>query len=405
MKNPRKYFGNELKYLEKVLNSESWTATGGSWTKELETKFAEKFGTKYAVAFNSGTSTLHAALEAVGVVAGDEVICPALSVIMNTTATMHANAIPVYVDIDPETWLIDPEDLKRKITPKTKAIQTVSLFGLAPDMDPIMKIAREFGIPVIEDNAQCFLGEYNGKMVGTFGDIASFSFENSKHMSCGEGGIIITDNEEYAMKCRKLGGHGFKNLRAEEGRVKLNQDDFQNPEYKRIESLGWNYRLSEFSSAIALAQLENLDRNIEYRTEATELFLDVIKNTNCDYLVPQKTPENCKHTWWTVPILYKGEESIGVSWKDFRAEYVKQGGDGIYGACSVQYLEPMVSERRFVKRLPQIYENVKYEKGICPVSEEVQSKLMQFKNNYRSLELAKVKAHALEKTIIKFRRK
>ena len=186
---------------------------------------------------------------------------------------------------------------------------------------------------------------------------------------------------------------------------KDNQDDFQNPEYKRIESLGWNYRLSEFSSAIALAQLENLDRNIEYRTEATELFLDAIKNTNCDYLVPQKTPKNCKHTWWTVPILYNGEESIGVSWKDFRAEYVKQGGDGIYGACSVQYLEPMVSERRFVKRLPQVYENVKYEKGICPVSEDVQSKLMQFKNNYRSLELAKIKAKALEKTIIKFRRK
>jgi len=405
MKNPRKYFGNELKYLEQVLNSESWTATGGSWTKELENKFAEKFGAKYAVAFNSGTSTLHAALEAVGVCAGDEVICPALSVIMNTTATMHANAIPVYVDVDPETWLMDPEDLKRKITPKTKAIQTVSLFGLSPDMDKIMNIANEHGIPVIEDNAQCFLGEYNGKMVGTFGDIASFSFENSKHMSCGEGGIIITDNEEYAMKCRKLGGHGFKNLRAEEGRVKLNQEDFQTPEYKRIESLGWNYRLSEFSSAIALAQLENLEDNIEYRTEATNLFLDVIKNTGCDYLIPQKTPSNCKHTNWTIALLYEGDESIGVSWKEFRAEYVKQGGDGIYGACSVQYLEPMVSERRFVKRLPQIYENVKYEKGICPVSEDVQSKLMQFKNNYRSLDLAKLKAKALEQTIIKFNRR
>ena len=405
MKNPAKYYGKELEYLEKVLNSEDWTATGGSWTKNLESKFAEKFGAKYAVAFNSGTSTLHAALEAVGVTAGDEVISPALSVIMNTTATLHANAVPVYVDVDPDTFLIDPEDVRRKITPKTKAIQTVSLFGLSPDMDPIMEIAREHNIPVIEDNAQCFLGTYKGRMVGKLGDIASYSFENSKHMSCGEGGIIITDDEEYAMMCRKIGGHGFKNLRAEEGRIKLNKDDFQNPEYKRVDELGWNYRLSEFSSAIALAQLENLDKNVDYRIETTEMFLDVICSTGCDYLIPQKTPKNCKNAWWTVPLLYEGEESIGVSWRDFRKEYVNQGGDGIYGACSVAYLEPLVSERKFVKRLPSVYKDVKYEKGLCPVSETIQSKLMQFKNNYRSLELAKMKADALERTILKFRGK
>jgi perosamine synthetase len=403
MQNPTKYYGKELEYLEKVLNSEAWTATEGSWNNVLETEFAKKFGAKYAVTFNSGTSTLHAALEAVGVRAGDEVISPALSVIMNTTSTIHANAVPVYADVDRETFNIDPEDIRRKITPKTKAIQTVSLYGLSPDMDPIMEIAKEYGIAVIEDNAQCFLGTYKGRPVGKLGDIASYSFENSKHMSCGEGGIIITDNEEYAMLCRKIGGHGFQNLRAEEGRIKLNKDGFQNPEYKRVDELGWNYRLSEFSAAISLAQLESLEQKVEYRVKTSQMFLDVIRSTGCDYLIPQKVPTGSKHTYWSVGVVYEGLKSIGVTWSNFRKEYVRQGGDGIYGACSVAYLEPLVSERKFVRRLPQIYENVRYEKGLCPVSEELQSKLMQFKNNYRSLELAEQKATALEKTILHFK--
>ena len=127
MKNPTKYRGNELRYVESVLNSENWSATAGSWNQVLENKLAEKFGVNYAVAFNSGTSTLHAALEACGVQEGDEVISPALTVIMNTTATIHANAIPVYADVDPDTFTIDPEDIRRKITPKTKAIFVVSL--------------------------------------------------------------------------------------------------------------------------------------------------------------------------------------------------------------------------------------------------------------------------------------
>lgn len=192
-KNPSKYTKNEIKYVKKVLNSEAWSSTAGSWCQNLETEFAKKFESNYAVAMNSGTSTLHAALEALGVGPGDEVISPALTVIMDSTATFHANAVPVYADIDPRTFNIDPEDIERKITDKTKAIIVVSLYGLPCDMDRIMEISRKYDIPVIEDNAQCFLSKYKGKMVGTFGDISSWSFENSKHISCGEGGIITTN--------------------------------------------------------------------------------------------------------------------------------------------------------------------------------------------------------------------
>ena len=403
MKNPPKYNSNEIKYLEKVLNSDNWSSTSGTWCQTLEKKFSKKFKTKYAVAMNSGTATLHSALEAVGVMPGDEVISPALTVVMDSTATFHANAIPVYADIDPHTFNVDPSDIKRKITKKTKAIIVVSLYGLPCDMDEIMKISREHNIPVIEDNAQCFLSTYKGKLAGTFGDIASYSFENSKHMSCGEGGIIITNNEEYARKCRKVAGHGYRNLQAEDGLIKLNQSVYQDPNYKRHDTVGWNYRLSEISAAIAIAQLEKLEKSVEMRKKVSELFLNEM--SCADYMVPQLVPSDRTNSYFTLGVAFEGLENAGITWQEFRNKYIENGGDGIYGAWSLPYLEPVISERHFVKRCPSIYKNVEYKKGICPIAEEIQPKLMQFKTNYRDLKLAESKAIALSKTIKYFKEK
>ncbi len=399
--NPSKYLGNELKYLGKVLEGESWSATGGSWTIGLEKAFSKKIGTKFGVAFNSGTSTLHAALETVGVGAGDEVISPALTVIMDSTATFHANAIPVYCDIDENTFNIDPDKLEDLITPKTKAIIAVALYGLSPDYDRILEIAKRHGIAVIEDDAQAVLSKYKGKTLGTIGDIASFSFENTKHISCGEGGMILTDNKEYAEKCRKLGGHGFKNLKADDGRVRLNADMFQNPQYKRHDSLGWNYRMPEFTAAVAYAQLERVDELVKLRKDSAKCFIEAIDS--CDFLIPQYTPEGYENTYYSLGVRYLGEEKLGVSWTDFRKEYVEMGGDGYYGAWSVPYLEPVISDRVFVNRLPDVYKNVDYHEGLCPVAEKIQKQIMQFKTNYRDLELAKQKAEILHELINKYR--
>ena len=401
LKNPSKYLGNELEYLSKVLEGESWSATGGSWTIGLEQAFSKRIGTRYGVAFNSGTSTLHAALEAVGVGPGDEVISPALTVIMDSTATFHANAVPVYCDVDEDTFNLDPAKLEALITSKTKAIIAVALYGLSPDYDRILEIAKKHNIAVIEDNAQAVLSTYKGKTLGTIGDIASFSFENTKHISCGEGGMILTDSEEYAEKCRKLGGHGFKNLRAEDGRVRLNADMFQNPAYKRHDSLGWNYRMPEFTAAVAFAQLERVDTLVQMRKDSAKIFIDAIGD--CDFLVPQKEPEGCENTYYSLGVRYLGEEKLGVSWADFRKEYVEMGGDGYYGAWSVPYLEPVISERVFAKRLPSVYENVSYHEGLCPVAEKVQKQIMQMKTNYRDIELAKQKADVLARLIRKYR--
>ena len=401
LNNPSKYLGNELNYLEKVLNSENWSATAGNWNNTLEQAFAKKFGAKYAVAMNSGTATLHASLEAAGVGAGDEVISPALTVIMDSTATIHANAVPVYADVNPETFNIDPEDVERKITLKTKAIIPVALYGLPADMDPLMEIAEKHDLIVIEDNAQCFLSKYKGRMTGTIGHFGSYSFENTKHISCGEGGMVITNNEKYAELVRKIGGHGFKNLRAEEGRVRLNQDAFQNPNYKRHDTIGWNYRMPEFNAAVSLAQLERLDELVKLRVDSASIFIEIMEE--CDYLTPQVTPSGYTNSYYTLGVIYDGAKKIGVSWEDYRKEYVKQGGDGFYGAWSVPYLEPVIADRSFVRRCPQIYEKVHYPKGLCPAAERIQPKIMQFKTNYRDLELAGMKAEALRRTIKRFK--
>ena len=377
--NPSKYLGNELKYIERVLNSDKgWSATGGDWNHTLEQRFAEKFKAKYAIAMNSGTATLHTALKAVGIGPGGEVISPALTVIMDATATIHAGAMPVFADVLPDTFNIDPADIERKITSKTKAIIAVALYGLNPDMGAIMQIALKHNLIVIEDNAQAFNPEYRLR-----GHFASYSFETTKHISCGEGGMLITNDKGLAEKARKIAGHGFKNLSADEGRTRLNQEVFQDPSYKRHDVIGMNYRMPEFNAAIALAQLERADELVHMRKVAAKHFINAM--AFCDYLTPQKGQPN---SYYTLGAVYEGEERMGVSWKDFRKAYTKNGGDGIYSAWSVPYQEPALS----------------FPSGSCPVAETLQPKLMQFKTNYRDEDLAIKKAEALFTTIMDFER-
>jgi perosamine synthetase len=169
--------GNEEKYVLEVLATEFRSSKGSQMTSQLEKKFAEKFESEFAIAFVNGTATMHALLEARGVGPGDEVIVPPLTMSATTFAVLQCNATPVFADVDPETFQISAESIGQRITPKTKAIITVALYGLSPDMDPIMALANKHGIFVIEDNAECFLAKYKGRMVGTLGHAASYSFQ------------------------------------------------------------------------------------------------------------------------------------------------------------------------------------------------------------------------------------
>lgn len=396
-----KYNGNEAAYVLQVLDSENTDNKKNPWVRRFEKAFAEKFQRKYAIAHNSGTGTLHTCLAAAGVGAGDEVISPAQTVIMNSFVILHQNAIPVYADIDPDTFNIDPKDIERKITKKTKAIIAVHMHGLSADMDPIMKMAEKYKLHVIEDSAQCVLGTYKGRLAGTIGHTASFSFETKKHLSAGEGGMVIVDDEELAIKIRKTGGLGYKTLKAGDALRQLLPEEFQDPQYKRHDTLGWNYRMNELTAAVGLAQLERVDALVARRQKVAEYFLEAL--AGCDWIRPQKVPAGYVNSYWTFTVRYEGQAAYGVSWKDFYHLYKKNGGDGFYGGLSVVYEEPIMKNKVFLNGyLPQsdCYKNAfNYEKGLCPVAEEIQPKLMQFKTNYRNLDIAKQKADILRKTI------
>ena len=243
-----KYNGKEAEYVLEALDSNSSDNRKGKWVQTFESEFCKTFGVKYAIACNSGTSGLHAALIAAGVQSGDEVISPALTVIMDAFATIFVGAIPVFADVNPKTQNIDPEDVKRKITSKTKAIIVVSLQGLSTDIDPIMEIAKKNNIIVIEDSAQTLFGKNKGRIAGTIGHIGVFSFESKKHITTGgEGGMIVSNDEIMAEKARKFAGIGYKHLTAIAGRTSLAIDAVQDPNYERFGALGLNYRMTEMS--------------------------------------------------------------------------------------------------------------------------------------------------------------
>tara|TARA_R100000315_G_scaffold62399_1_gene43723 strand:- start:1689 stop:2852 length:1164 start_codon:yes stop_codon:yes gene_type:complete len=378
--NPKgKYNGNELEYVLDVLDSENQERKANPFVNRFENQFSKKFRSKYAIAHNSGTSTLHSCLVAAGVKCGDEVISPAHTVIMNSFVTLQIGATPVYVDIDPDTFNMCPKDLENKITEKTKAIQVVHMHGNPSDMIEIMRISEKYDIPVIEDSAQCVLGFIDGKLVGTFGDMASWSFENKKHISTGEGGMVTTDNKDYATIVRKHGGLGYKTLEAGQSLRQLLPKDFQNPYYKRHDTLGYNYRMNELTAAVGLGQLERVDFLVERRQEIAKMYDDIFKDIW--YIKPQKVLDGHTNTYWTYTVTYEGKD-----WFKVYDNVKNAGGDGFYGGLSIPYEEPVMKKYHYIK-------------GECPNAEKIQPKMMQFKCNYRDLSEAERKIQILKKSL------
>lgn len=395
MNNTWRFGEREFHHIRTVLDSGFASGTTGKLNNEFEAMVAEKEGAKYAIAMNSGTSTLHAALFAADVGYGDEVITAPITVISNLDVIVTLNAIPVFADIDPNTFNIDPDDVARKITGKTKAIMPISLYGLSCDLDPLMKLAEEHDLIVINDAAEAFGATYRGKPIAEIAHITSYSTENSKHITTGDGGVVVTNDEELATKMRKFGSLGYRVNTAQDGRIRSHKDIFQDPTYKRHDTLGYNYRLSEVAAAMGLAQAERLEEFIKLRIDIAEMFIDAV--SGCDYLVPQAVPEGYNNTYWTVAMKYERED---VSWQDFRHKYMDYGGDGIYAAWALLYHEEVFSSGVWRKHCPPLYENLDYPlEGHCPNAEAVQPKIMQFVNNYGSAEEAEPKVEALRKAI------
>tara|TARA_B100000315_G_scaffold260170_1_gene319672 strand:+ start:4984 stop:6192 length:1209 start_codon:yes stop_codon:yes gene_type:complete len=379
----------ELAYIQQAIAS----GLTGDATKTFEEAFAKKFGVQYAIAVNSGTSALHAAIVALEIGPGDEVIVPPLTFIAPAFAPLFVGAIPVFADIDPQTFNIDPEDIRRKITPRTRAIITVSLYGLSPDMDTIMEIATQHNLKVIEDNAQCVLGRYKKQIVGTIGDISIFSLQRSKHLTAGGGGVAITNNEKIAEKFRKVSDLGYTTLTAKP----ISNEDFkeriQHPDFKRHELIGYNFRMPDVCAAMALAQVEKMDMLLEKRIAIAKLYEEVLRV--CDWLIPQHCPKDIMHTYWTYAIKLDTTKKA-ISWLEFRTAFRNNGGERFYGAWTLGYLEPALEGMKLGTH------GMRYEKGLCPVAESVQPYIIQLKTNFEDLQYAHQQSNALAKTISQF---
>ena len=406
--NPR-FGGNELAYLKEALERGLKPAPSGTMKDRLERAFAERFGMPYAVSANSGTSPIHQALMALGIRPGDEIVTTPLAPAMPAFAILQAGAVPIFADVDPGTFLIDPADIERKLSPRTRAILVVHLYGAVCDMAAIMAIARARGLAVVEDCAQCVLGsDGDGRLAGTIGDAGTFSFDNKKHLSSGEGGMLVTRDTGLAERARRFGGLGFGTITAETGNVARALADFQDPGFRRHESFGYNYRLSEIGAAVALGQLERIDELVDKRRLMAERFAAVIDEANCDWLVPQRFDRGGKSAWWTFAVRYHGEERYGISWQAFRERFMAAGGDGIYAAWQLAYREPALQRLDRTGQAfgtePQFDTQYPWTVGMldniaCPHAEALQPKLLQFTTNQLAEAERRQQADALRKVI------
>ncbi len=366
----------ELDYVKRVLEGGFPGAQRESFTGRLEQLFAETFQSKYAISFANGTATLHAALHALGVGEGDEVIVPPLTMASTSLAVLHAGATPVFADVDPDTFILAPEDAGRKITSRTRAVMPVSLYGLPAAMPELLR----YGLPVVEDSAQCFLGRIGERIAGGIGAAGSFSFQNSKHMTCGEGGMVITDDPALAERIRRFGSLGYGQIGAAPGKSKISKEAIASPETVRHTAYGFNYRLSELCSAVACAQLEKLEHFVAMRRRSAEALLDAA--SGCAWLRPQATPRDYFHSYWSCAMVLDIDR---VGWQELRRAFVAEGGDGFYGAWRLTYREPWFAER--------------FGGVFCPVAEHLQPRMVQFKTHYGSDAEIGLQALALKRAI------
>ena len=383
----------EKKYVMEVLENEFETSKNSIFNNRLERAFADRFHSKYAIGHCNGTATLHVALLACGVGPGDEVIVPALTMSSTSIPVVLCGAIPVFADSDMDTFEISADSIEKCVTEKTKAIITVALYGLCPDYDRILEICRKHHLYLIEDNAECYLGTYKGRLVGEFGDFASFSFQASKHLTAGEGGMLITNSEDLADKARRLNCLGYAGVNAKQG--KITRNDIQDPAYSRHVSFGYNYRMSELQAACALGQLERMDELVQRRIEVAKLFDEAVEGQTL--LKKEATPEGMTNSYWTYCLVLNTEHPE-VDWYRFRDLFQQNGGDGYYAAWKLSYNEPAYQE--ILQPMPGVWQ--KYDGNLCPNAEYLQKRMIQLKTNYWSLDEAGKQAEILKKTIAEF---
>lgn len=283
-----------IQAVEKVLKSGKVNYWTGSKGREFEEKFALWQGSRYAVSVSSGTAALHVALTALGIGPGAEVIVPSYTFIATSFSVVQAGAVPVFADVNLEDHCISVESAEKLVTPRTKAIIPVHLYGNVADMDPILDFARQYNLFVIEDNAEAYGGSYKGRKTGTLGDMAACSFcQNKLFTTGGEGGMITTDDENLAWIARSFRDHGY------DVKERLNLLEMEQKLSYIHNMVGWNYRMTEMQSAIGIAELERIDWNITNRKKNAHIIMDKLKDLPEVLYMPVDTEER-QNGWFTM---------------------------------------------------------------------------------------------------------
>lgn len=340
----------------------------GPKAKEFEEMMADYVGVKHAIAVSSGTAGLHILVRALGISEGDEVLVPSFTFAASVNVILYEKAIPVFVDIEPETYNLDPEDLERKITKKTKAIMAVDVFGHPAEWDEILKIAEKYNLRVIDDSCEALGAEYKGKKIGQFGDSAVFAFYPNKQMTTGEGGVIVTNNDEIARLARSLRNQGRGEMGA----------------WLYHERLGYNYRMDEMSAALGVSQLRRIETFLQKRDKVAKMYTQKLK----------------KYSWVKTPVV---KPYVRMSWfvyvitlekgldRDKVISEMEKEGIPARGYFSPIHLQPYIREMFGTRE------------GMLPITEDISKRTLAlpFHNNLSEAEVEEV-VSVLEKVVSKF---
>mgnify|MGYP003982193459 CR=1 FL=1 len=284
--------GNERKYLNECIET-GWISSEGPFVKKFEDEFAKLVNKKYAISVTNGSAALEAAISALNLEKGDEVILPTFTIISCVAPLIRLGVIPIFIDSYDDTWNMNISQIEDKITVKTKAIMAVHIFGLSVDMDPLINLANQYNLLIIEDAAEAIGLNYKGKPCGSFGDISTFSFYPNKLITSGEGGMIVTDDETLAERCRSLRNLCFK------------------PEKRFVhDELGWNFRMTNIQAAVGLAQLEQLRESVIKKRWIGNRYQENLKEVDELIQLPLKKTEYTENVYWVFAMVLNEKTSL-----------------------------------------------------------------------------------------------
>ncbi len=336
---------------------------GGPAVKKLESLWSEKFEVKHSVSCNSATSALMMAIGAAGIGPGDEVIVSPYTMSATATSILIWGGVPVFADIEPDFFCLDPKSVEARITPRTKAILTTDIHGQSSAMDELLRIAKKHRLLVINDSAQAPGAKYRGKYAGTLGDIGIYSLNRHKNFQCGEGGVAVTHDSELALRLKLIRNHG-ENL--------VDKPGFEPKSI--VNMIGFNFRMTEIEAAIAFEQLRKMDQLNQHRIDLAEQLTEGL--SSIPFLQTPKIRENCSHVFYMYILLFKNDVA-----KQSRTEFltkVRAEGIPIWGGyLKPLYLEPLyqkqtaIGDKGFPFVGPHYSGQVNYRKGLCPVAEDL----------------------------------